>query len=284
MHLLADIGGTNARFALADAAGTIRTRRVLPVQEFRSFEDALAAFAIGLPEKPHGAAFSVAGPVIDNAVDMTNTNWRISVEAVCSVLPAIPVRIVNDLAAVALAVPAMAPDDFEVLHAGDSASAKGPILCINLGTGFGAALSLPVGDGWQPLATEAGHMTLATCLEVERATLGDAVTVEEVFSGPGLQRLRVQAEAVGACVAQFRRVYSNSLGRLVGDLTLSTGAWGGVALCGGVLQDFDTVIDRSTFLSGICDRSGLATRLAKVPVRRITREDPALFGLLQVIS
>ena len=282
MRLLADIGGTNARFALATPAGAVEQRHVFKVASFDRFEDSLSAFLSKTGAQPTVAALSVAGPVIDNRVDMTNANWTISAQAVRSVCPGASVQIVNDLAAVALAVPAMTPDDFLVLHPGAPAGGPLPILSINMGTGFGAAVSVPRPDGWLALPTEAGHMTCVSGDMQEREWLGDGVTVEDVFSGPALKILTDQSAAAGIEDAKFRAVYSRSFGRLAGDIALCVGAWGGIALCGGVISEFDRHFDQQAFLSGLHTRTGLASRLKDVPVRRIMHPDPAFKGLMQL--
>ena len=282
MRLLADIGGTNARFALATRAGAVEKRHVFKVASFDRFEDALSAFLSKTGVQPTVVALSVAGPVIDNRVNLTNANWTISAQAVWSVCPDVSVQIVNDLAAVALAVPAMMPDDFLVLHPGAPADEPLPIVSINIGTGFGVAVSIPRPDGWLALPTEAGHMTCSSGDRQEREWLGDGVTIEDVFSGPALRLLTDQSAAAGIDDAKFRAVYSRSFGRLAGDIALCVGAWGGIALCGGVITEFDRHFDRQAFLSGLHTRTGLANRLKDVPVRRIMHPDPAFTGLLQL--
>lgn len=282
MRLLADIGGTNARFALADRDGTVHARQQLAVANHPRFEDALATYLSSVAARPGSAALSVAGPVIGNAVIMTNTAWVVSDNAVRSVCPDIPVAVVNDLQAVALAVPSLGSSDFKVLHAGQPPFQHAAVLCINLGTGFGAAVACPEPDGGHALATEAGHMTLATTNAHERTLLGDGVTVEEVFSGPGLRILRERSAEMESSPDAFRQTYSHVLGRLAGDLALATGAWGGIALCGGVLTDLDAVVDLTSFLAGLHTRQGLARRLESVPVRHVTCADPAFLGLMRI--
>jgi glucokinase len=282
MRLIADIGGTNARFAMADSDGAIHARTQLAVSDHASFEDALRAYTAGISHQPTSAALSVAGPVIGNRVEMTNAPWTISERAVRAVCPAVPVAIVNDLCAVALAVPALDAKDTLVLHGGSPADLRAPVICINVGTGFGAAVAIPKTDDWSVLATEAGHMTLALTNAEERAYLGDASTIEEVFSGPGLHRLREKAALNGVSTCNFRQTYSRVLGRIAGDLALATGAWGGIALCGGVLNAFGKVVDLVSFLGGIHGRQGLASRLESIPVKRLICADPAFRGLTRL--
>lgn len=279
MRLLADIGGTNARFAMATEDGQLRSRQTLKVAAFPELEDAIAAYVADVPERPTSATICAAGPVINCRVEMTNANWTISRDAIRSVCPSIPVQIVNDLVAVALAVPVLGPEGFVVLHPGASADESAPMLSLNIGTGFGAALTVRQSGRWHALATEAGHMTLATIGREERELLGDGRTVEEVFSGPGLKSLR---DRLGGTDPSFRELYSRVLGRLAGDLALGLGAWGGINFCGGVVDDFDNIFDKTALVGAVRNRRGLAQRLETVPVRRIVAADPAFLGLLQI--
>lgn len=278
MRLIADIGGTNARFALADAE--IQAQEQLSVADYPRFEDALTAYLARVPTTLKSAALSVAGPVFGNTVRMTNTPWVVSDIAVHSVYPGIPVRVVNDLAAVALAVPTLRSADVVVMHRGSVSEKLSPIVCINVGTGFGAAVAIPEVDGWCALPTEAGHITLAITNSDERDAFGDNVTVEEVFSGPGLKSLRQRAAAAQIKPEVFQKRFSYVLGRVVGDVTLATGAWGGITLCGGVMDAFDTVVDLEAFLGGLHSRQGLAQQLENVPVQRLICPNPAFRGLL----
>ncbi|GMG82044.1 glucokinase [Paralimibaculum aggregatum] len=285
MRLVADIGGTNARFARAAPGGAPGPVLRLRVADHPSFEDALAAFLAaeggGASEGTSEIAIAAAGPVIGGAVRLTNAHWEISPAAVARVLPGARVAILNDLAAVAHLLPRLGPEGAETLRPGAPDGTQ-PMIAVNVGTGFGASVAVPVRGGWAALATEAGHMSLAPASGEDAALMAGAATgaatgtatVEALLSGPGHARLAARAPA-----PEVRRLVSALLGRVAGDLVLATGAWGGLFLCGGVLEDFDAVIDRALFLERLLARTGVAARLAAVPVRRITAANPALAGL-----
>ncbi len=263
LRLLADIGGTNARFALAANDG-LPVPTILPVAEFARFDDALEAFLAdrGAIRADIGScAIAAAGPVAGGAVRLTNVPWTIDPAEVGARLDC-PVAVLNDLEAVACALPFLTDGDLAPLRAGQS-GAIAPMIAVNVGTGFGAAVAVPASGGWVPLATEPGHMRLP-----------DAPgTIEDVLSGPGLARLKGDT-------GDARIAFSQLLGRVTRDLVLATGAWGGVSFCGGVMGAWDTVIDRPTFDAAFDMPGPMADRLAMVPLARIIHPQPALLGLL----
>ncbi len=267
MRLVADIGGTNARFALVEG-GTMGAPVRLPVAEHSRFEDALRVAAGSRAGAIREVAIAAAGPVRDGAVRLTNADWEVSPGSVVRVTPGARVRVLNDLEAVAHLLPELAPEETETLQRGLAATAPQPRLALNVGTGFGAAVAVPCPTGWAVLATEAGHMRLPE---------GGGRTVEDALSGPGLARLRSEVGVVEA-----RAVFSRLLGRVAGDLALATGAWGGVFFCGGVLGTLDDVADRAALTAAFADRPGLAGRLAEVPLRRIVLAEPALTALARL--
>ena len=261
-RLLADIGGTNARFALADDRG-IPTPTVLPVAGHARFEDALEAFFDTRTEERErigSCAIAAAGPVSDGTIRMTNTPWVIDGGALAGSLGC-NVGVLNDLEAVAAALPYLGRDDLDVLRVGDTA-VTAPMIAVNVGTGFGAAVAVPVQEGWHPLATEPGHVLLPD----------GRGTVEDVLSGPGLARLRLHSDSP-------REAFSALLGRVTRDLVLTTGSWGGVRFCGGVLEAWDEVVDTEVFFAAFDVPGPMADRLARVSLARIAHSNPALLGL-----
>ena len=260
LRLLADIGGTNARFALADGSA-IPAPVVLPVAGYAQFGDALAEFLDAHPGERGqigSCAIAAAGPVSEGTIRLTNAPWVIDGRALAASLGC-RVGILNDLEAVASALPHLGSDDLHLLRAGDG-PAPAPMIAINVGTGFGAAVAVPVAGGWHPLATEPGHM------------LHGQGTVEDILSGPGLAKLGIDSDSQ-------RAVFSALLGRVTRDLVLATGSWGGVRFCGGVLEAWDTVIDADAFFAAFDVPGPMASRLAGVSIARIVHPNPALLGL-----
>jgi len=268
LRLMADIGGTNARFAVAENAQDL-TPTILPVADFERFEDALDAFlsTSGVHLDNIGScAVAAAGPVSGGVVNLTNAPWVIDTHALKRRVEC-PVGMLNDLEAVACALPVLSAEDTEIVRAGtrDSGDGLAPMIAVNVGTGFGAAVAVPARGAWYPLATEPGHMLLGE----------GPGTIEDMLSGPGLARLRETGGDV-------RGVFSTALGRVTRDLVLATGSWGGVRFCGGVMGAWDDVIDEATFHEGFgADSTGpMAERLAAVTLARIIHPLPAMLGLL----
>ena len=270
-QILADVGGTNARFAVRGSNGAPTDIRRFAVRDFPRFHDALAMYADGRPVV--SVAVAAAGPVVDRAVRLTNADWVISEPEILDTCPDAKVHVLNDLEAVALALPMLSGSDIATLHAGEPAQ-RGPMLALNVGTGFGAAVVVAAGNGWTALPTEAGHMSLIPT-EADRFVFSAPTTIEGVLSGPSLAQLRENTNDPKALRVGFSRI----LGRVAGDLILATGAWGGLFLCGGVLSEMAETVDRDVFLDALHDRQGVAARIRSVPVHQIRADEPALLGL-----
>ena len=271
IQVLADVGGTNARFAVSGGEGAPTDIRRFAVRDFPRFPDALAVYADGRPVV--SVAVAAAGPVVDGAVRLTNAEWLISEPEILGACPNAKVHVLNDLEAVALALPMLSGSDIATLHAGEPVT-RSPMVALNVGTGFGAAVAVPAGNGWTALPTEAGHMSLIPT-EADRGLFSAQTTIEGVLSGPSLARLRDDTSDPTA----LRDGFSHILGRVAGDLILATGAWGGLFLCGGVLNVMEETVDRAVFLDALHDRQGVAGRIRSVPVHQIRADEPALLGL-----
>jgi len=276
--VLGDVGGTNARFAVVGSDGRPGRVRASAAADHAGFDEALGDFLADEGVTPRSLAISAAGSVIDGAVRLTNAPWKIGAAALSARFGGVPVHLVNDVEAVALALPVLSPDDTAEILAG-CAEAGVPRLAVNLGTGFGAAVAVPTGAGrWTALATEAGHVHLDPGV----FAASGAAMIEDVFSGPGLRRAR--SATPGLAPDRFRTEWSRLLGRIVRDLVQTTGAWGGVHFCGGLAEDFEVLVDRPAFGVGFRADGPMRARLERVPVRRITTEAPALRGLAALLD
>lgn len=273
MRLLADIGGTNARFALADADGGVRPLGTLPVNGHATFLDALKAATADCAAPIRGAAVAAAGPRDGQTIRLTNAGWTIDAREIAAALGG-PVRLFNDLEAVALALPYLAADAMAVLRAG-APRERAPRLAFNIGTGFGAAVALNVGGRWTALGGEAGHMRFAWTTDEEARLAAEATVYEDLLSGRGYQRLtRLIPDP-----AARRRVFSELIGRVAGDLVAAVGAWGGVYFCGGVLDAWDEYVDFTRLAARFDDKGPMRPRLEATPILRLTAPAPALTGL-----
>jgi glucokinase len=152
-----------------------------------------------------------------------------------------------------------------------------PLLALNIGTGLGAAIAIPAGEGWAAQATEAGHMRLGAAGPQELEMFEGLQTFEELLAGPGWQRFQREHNHLSSAV--MAGLYSRVLGRFAGDLVLATGTWGGVYFCGGVMKSWDNLVDPGVLLENFADHGPMAGLLQTVPLYRIVSEDPALQGL-----
>ena len=271
MRVLADVGGTNARFAISGPAGTGPVTR-FRVSDFDKFEDALAAFLANEQTVPDDVVIAAAGPREGEVIKLTNADWRIAASSVSDAAEGAAVVLLNDLEAVALALPHLGESQIERIG---GAISDGPMLAFNVGTGLGAAVAIPGGASWRALSTEAGHMRFAPVTEHERALVGSVMTYEDVLSGDGWRMLEAQVPDP----TKRRLLFSGLLGRVAGDLVLATGAWGGVYFCGGVLDDWDDKVDAAAFDGAFEDKGPMTARMTVTPRLRILDPSPALVGL-----
>ncbi|MEU7888974.1 glucokinase [Microbispora bryophytorum] len=304
--LVADIGGTNARFGLVTRpGGQPDAVAVLDVSQHLGLADAVAAYladhAGGV--RPGAACLAIAGPVEDDRYRLTNAGWSGSVKEL-----GIPRTVLlNDFEALAISLPHLAGDDLVPLGgpppaAGLTKAVLGP------GTGLGVAGLVPVREGWQPVPGEGGHVAVpvVTDLEMEivRALHADGmpyVDAEHLLSGTGLPRLHhglalvrgVTAEArttSGLTAAQITssddplcvetvEVFLALLGGFAGGVALTLGARGGVYLGGGVLPRLVSRIPGSAFRARFETTAPALTEYAAgIATVLITAEQPALTG------
>lgn len=297
-RLVADIGGTNVRLARADATGTLAGIISHPTRAFASFADALHAYLeeTGGIEGCEGAALGAAGAIEGDTITLTNHRaWTIRRPQVSSVLAGAPVALVNDLEAVAAALPHLTQGDIEPI--GTTAphdSSNRTMLALNVGTGLGAAVATHRGGDWLTLPSEAGHITLGHVDGEEREVLEAGATLESLLSGPGIAHAYERLSGTGGAIeaaqvmsragtdpnaARVLRVVTGVLGRVAGDLVLATGAWGGVYLCGSVATGWLACADRTRFRAAFESKGPMRERMQRTPTALVCRDNVALFGL-----
>src|SRR3979411_857480 len=207
LTLLADIGGTKSRFALANAAG--RPERIC-VGENDTVPDREAAVARYLDEtgaRPRAATLAIAGPIDGEEVALTNRAWRFRSGEFAHRVGVSHLRIVNDFEAIAWALRNLAPTDTRPLGT-PVPPRDGVKVVLGPGTGLGVAALLPAGGHWRVVASEGGHASFGpqAADEVEvfsrlRDDCDGVVSAETVLSGPGLVRLARSLDPQAACHA-----------------------------------------------------------------------------------
>lgn len=312
VSLLADIGGTNARFALCGEAGKLRDAGSLRVADFPTFEDALEAYLAGIDGAKRAmvtrAFVAAAGPVgADGNIDLTNSRWRISQGTISKYIGG-EAMVLNDVEAIALELPYIRLDGCRAIGATLPPPQTGNRLAVNVGTGFGASIAVRDRDGsWSAVATEAGHMCYAPQTENERRLGGHIATIEDLLSGAGISRAhRLLREnlagtgsvpppialtasdvfaAAGSQPAATAAVlaFSDALARATSDLVLATGSWGGAYLAGSVVKTWADHSDHRRFREVFVGHGKMADRLRDVPTSVVTLPEPALLGLSRLV-
>ena len=305
--LVADIGGTNARFALAEFSAngiSVKETQNFRAEDFETIRDAADAYLEAVNASPKTACFAVAGPITDDVIDFTNSHWVLKIKDITKSLNLNQFVAINDFEALARSVRYLSEEDLVAVKdgAGDMAS---PTLVMGPGTGLGQALIVPFGDQDRIVSTEGGHVSFAprTDEEVEVmkfiAREHPRVSVERVLSGRGLvnihralcaindtPRVSLQANEITAAAsdgsypiaAQAVTMFCELLGRVAGDAVLSTGARAGVFLGGGILPKIRDVFLRSDFTGKFLDKGRMRAYVEDVPVYMIIRDGAALTG------
>jgi len=320
-RLLADIGGTNARFGLEIAPGRIEMIDVLGCARHATLADATRAYlaspavagalAAGTQAAVRHAAIAIANPVVGDLVRMTNHHWEFSIESLRTELGFDTCIVVNDFSALARSLPHLGTGDkFQV--GGGAPVADAPIGLLGAGTGLGVSGLIPGLDGsWTALRSEGGHVSFAPANELEVAILQFAwrefehVSAERFLSGAGVEliyralahHLNRPDEALGAPEISRRGLagecelcdlvidtFCGMLGTVAGNLAVTLGAQGGVYIGGGIVPRLGERFTRSPFRARFEQKGRFAGYLAEVPTYVITAEYPAFLGVSAILG
>lgn len=312
--VVADIGGTHARFALAhiarDGVVDLGAETVMRAAEHASLQTAWEAFATTVGRAlPRAAAFAVACPVGDpypETLKLTNNPWIIRPSMIHDKLGVDRFTLVNDFAAVAHAVAEL--DDGHFVHCcgpDRTLAATGVVSVLGPGTGLGVAAVIRGGAGTRVIATEGGHSDFAPLDAIEdlilahlRARFG-RVSVERVVAGPALVDLYETLAAIegrGAPLFDAQRLWAAalagedslaaaaldrfclSLGSVAGDIALTQGGFGGVVIAGGVGLRLAAHLPRSGFRQRFSAKGRFENLMSTIPVKILTHPNPGLLG------
>src|SRR5262245_8796532 len=203
--LIADIGGSNSRFALTDAAG--RPERILVIDNdtVADLEAAIARYLEETSARPRAATISVAGSIDGEEVGLTNRAWRFRRAELAKRFGFSELRVINDFEAIAWALPLLGKADARPLGQ-PLAPREGVKLVLGPGTGLGVAALLPAGGRWHVVASEGGHASFgpqaADEVEVfQKLYAHGNVSAEAVLSGAGLMRLARALDPQAECHA-----------------------------------------------------------------------------------
>ena len=304
-RLVADIGGTNARFALEIAPQQFKFVEVLSCNDYNTLVDAVKEFLRrhDISAVRH-AAVAIANPIVGDWVQMTNHHWAFSIETTRQALHLETLLFLNDFTAQALAI-TRTPSE-ELLQVGGLAPVEGaPKAVIGPGTGLGVSGLIPSPAGYVPLAGEGGHTSFPPFDDTEMAVWQYAkqryghVSAERFLSGAGLVLIyEALAEREGARRQELtaaeisQRALSGSsplcrltldifcamLGTVSSNLALTLGARGGVYLCGGIVPRFIDYFRQSPFRNRFESKGRFDAYLAAIPVYVVLSKHPGISG------
>lgn len=317
IYLIADVGATNARFALLGGKGDIDCVRVLACADYPLIEDAIEAY---LGEGPslvklrnrrlRAAALAIAGPVTGERVALTNHPWSFSIGHLRRRLAVDRLLVVNDFTAIAGAIPYLKAHERSAVG-GDSPVSGAPIGVLGPGSGLGISALVPTGNHWLALSGEGGHATMAPATARESIVLDHVrrrfnhASAERVLSGQGLINLyETLAEIDGVPTASYapaqiadpeigeREPYCREavdmfcamLGTIAGNLALTLGARGGIYLAGGIVPKLGPRFTASKFRERFEDKGRMRPFLASIPTYVITHPFAAFLGLATLLS
>jgi glucokinase len=315
--LAGDVGGSKTLLALfsQDLRGMRPlARAVFASSEFPTLKEVLQRFLAGGHPRLSGAAFGIAGPVHGGRVQATNLPWRVNAFALSRNLGGIPVRLLNDLEALAWAVPGLQPRDLQTIHRG-VAVFQGPRVVVAPGTGLGEAISFSCPGGEQILPSEGGHADFAPGDELQADLLAylrprfGHVSVERVCSGGGIPNLYeffkhsgrfpeppwLAAELAGVkdptpvivrsgmegtsriCRATLE-LFAAILAAEAGNLALKVLAGGGVYFGGGLPPRILPLLRSPSFRETFAAKGRFSKMLKRIPLRVITHPEAGLLG------
>ncbi|WP_203291314.1 glucokinase [Maricaulis parjimensis] len=308
-YLVADIGGTNARFAIARGSVAdgfeLHHIRHLKNEDFDQLRDAaLAYLETCRAEPPRRACFAVASPITPGRIQLTNAAWSFTPSDLAGTLGLEHILPVNDFAAQARGAPLTPSADLVLINEGTERP-EAPRAVLGPGTGLGLGLLVPDGDRLRVIATEGGHAGFAprTALEVEvfkdLAREYEFVSWERLLSGRGLLNLhrsicriegvewtgdrpetitRTALKDPDSLAARVVDLFCCLLGGYAGDVAVLTGARGGVYLGGGILPKIRPLLEKSAFLDRFIDREPMSGYTRDIPIRLICSDGAALRG------
>ena len=304
--LIADIGGTNARFALLE--GTNQT----PIEaqnhvcaNYPSIVDAIRSYLDSVPfAKPNNAAIAVATKVTDDQLKMTNNSWAFSIAMTRQALELEQLKVINDFTGLALAIPHLSPEHCYKVGGGLEVDQQVKAV-IGPGTGLGVSGAVPLNGSWFPLQGEGGHVSYGPLNERESEIIGvikkgmDHVSAESLVSGSGLSLLyqaisqlegsdatnlapeEITEKAVdGSCpiAIEALTIFCEVLGSVAGNLALTLGSRGGVYIGGGIVPKVLDYFSTSGFRSRFEQKGRFTQYLSDIPTHVITAKYPALTG------
>ena len=309
MNLIADIGATQTRCAVLDDGGGIQAAEVFQNRRFDSLQALLRGYLDQCSVRPESAALAVAAPVLGDGVRMPNLEWRFSRRSLAGELDLRELVVVNDFAAVAWALPALAGADLHKV--GGGAPVGGAAMAtLGPGSGLGVASVAPCGGEWAVVEGEGGNISFSG-VTPEQQSITDHIraqdghcSAESLLSGPGLVNIymalaglqgrdvirpspaQVSKAASGgdALAGEARGMFFEVLGTVAGNLALTVSARGGVFIAGGIVPRMLKPLERSRFRESFEAKGRYRFYLEAIPTYVITEPYPAFLGLRRLLG
>ncbi len=312
--LIGDIGGTNARFALADTTTPgFGSDLTLKCEDYDSAYVAIRHYLTEVDaDQPDVICLAAAGPIVNRSVRFTNNHWIISADGLAQEFDISRVRLLNDFEAIAYSMPFINQDD--LLPIGlplpkPLDKNEFTIGIVGPGTGLGSVGLKCVNGQYLPLPSESSHGGFAPETAVQLEVLKvlrerfDRVSTERLVSGPGIENLywalthvheepRVQkspADIFAAAIdnsdpmaVEAVQLFFEVLGQFAGDFTLSLSAYDGVYIGGGIAQRYPEIVVNSLFRTGFERKGRYRAQLERVPTQLIMYTQPGLLGAAYV--
>lgn len=316
MGLVADIGGTNVRFALTDVDAirvTFDSERKYSTKSHADLAEAARAYIddVGFKEPIAGLVFGVAGPVQHGAIHLTNAGWTISEDDLRGKLKIPFARVLNDFETLAEAVPEFEAQDLVQIGPLPFLNRRtGTMAIVGPGTGLGVGGLIRSNDAMLPLVTEGGHTNFAPIDDLEIRMLQillkkyGRVSNERILSGPGLQNIHAaMSEIEGRPISDIApevitktarekpdsfeaKVFARFcaiLGSVAGNYALGMGARGGVLIAGGILPDAVEFFLASDFRKRFEDKGRFTDYMKAIPTALIVDEHAGLRGAAAIL-
>ena len=315
-RLLADIGGTYARFTLETGPGEFTQMASLRCADHADFHAAVRSYleslnwADGGPQQIAHAAIAIANPVEGDRVRMSNYHWQFSIDEMRQRLGFDTLVVVNDFTALAMALPRLAEVDVRQVGGGQ-ARRPSVIGLLGAGTGLGVSGLIPAGEGWIALGTEGGHVNFGPrdkremdILKFAWQTL-DHVSYERLISGPGLELIhRALAARNGVDAAPLQapaitqralddgdplcletlEVFCGLLGTAAANLAVTLGSLGGIYIGGGIVPRLGEYFDRSPFRARFEDNGRFRDYVSAIPTFVITAQNATFKGASAILE
>src|SRR5687767_9623468 len=309
-RLIADIGGTYARFALEVAPGVFEQKVSMRCADHADFHAAVTAYLASLPKgRVHDCAVAIANPVSGDHVQMTNYHWQFSIEEMRERLKLDNLVVVNDFTALAMALPQLLPHQRRQVGGGTPAP-RSVLGLIGAGSGLGVSGLIPADEGWIALGTEGGHASFAPRNDREIAILRYAwqhlphVSFERLLSGPGIELIyRALAQLSGQpdlgldapdithralvghdplCLDVIES-FCTILGTAAANLAVTQGALGGIYIGGGIVPRLGAHFDKSGFRARFEEKGRFSDYMKAIPTYVITAEDVTFMGAAEIL-